>query len=67
MDNFDRICPGRYYADASLFINVAMVLHVFNITPPLDEEGRTIHIKPIMTNGTLSCVIVAILRLRVFN
>ena len=54
---FVRICPGRYYADASLFVNVAMVLHVFNIVPPLDKDGREIKIEPKMTNGILSCVI----------
>ena len=35
-----RICPGRYYADASLFINIAMILHVFDISPPLDKVPR---------------------------
>ncbi|KAI0712496.1 CyP450 monooxygenase [Earliella scabrosa] len=49
-----RICPGRYYADASLFVNVAMVLHVFGISPPLDKDGREIKIEPKMTNGILS-------------
>ncbi|KAI0769927.1 hypothetical protein C8Q74DRAFT_859195 [Fomes fomentarius] len=31
------------YADASLFINMPMVLYVFNITPPLDEHGKATH------------------------
>ncbi|KAI0697621.1 cytochrome P450 [Cerioporus squamosus] len=34
-----RICPGRYFAQAGLFITVASVLHVFDITPPLDDQG----------------------------
>ena len=51
-----RLCPGRYYADASLFINVAMVLHVFDISPPLDKDGKAMNINPQMTNGLLSCV-----------
>ncbi|OBZ67818.1 O-methylsterigmatocystin oxidoreductase [Grifola frondosa] len=29
-----RICPGRHLADATFFINVASVLHVYNISPP---------------------------------
>ena len=51
-----RLCPGRYYADASLFINVAMVLHVFDISPPLDKDGKAMNVNPQMTNGLLSCV-----------
>ena len=51
-----RLCPGRYYADASLFINVAMVLHVFDISPPLDKDGKGMNINSQMTNGLLSCV-----------
>ena len=34
-----------------------MVLHVFNIVPRLDKDGREIKIEPKMTNGILSCVI----------
>ncbi|KAI0755203.1 CyP450 monooxygenase [Daedaleopsis nitida] len=49
-----RICPGRYYADAALFINIAMVLHVFDITPPpgsdVDSERNGFK----MTGGLLS-------------
>ena len=41
-----RICPGRHYAEAAQFINVASVLHVFDITPPLDETGKPIVIEP---------------------
>lgn len=36
----DRICPGRHLADASLLIMCASILHVFKISPPLDEDGR---------------------------
>ena len=36
---FDRICPGRHFAEASLFAYAASILHVFNICPPLDEHG----------------------------
>ena len=34
-----RICPGRYFAEASLFILAASLLHVFQIRPPVDERG----------------------------
>ncbi len=51
---YDRICPGRHFAEASMFVYVAMVLHVFNIGPPLDADGNPIHIEPKMTNGVVS-------------
>ena len=47
----DRICPGRYFAENGLFINIASVLHIFDITPPVDEEGREIKIEPRVSNG----------------
>ncbi|KAM5536785.1 hypothetical protein V8D89_009503 [Ganoderma adspersum] len=49
-----RICPGRHFAEAGLFIIVASVLHVFDITPPLDERGRPIEITPGQTDGIIS-------------
>ncbi|TFK92563.1 O-methylsterigmatocystin oxidoreductase [Polyporus arcularius HHB13444] len=48
-----RVCPGRHFAEASLFINTASLLHVFNITPPLDEDGKPIKIAPAMTDGII--------------
>ncbi len=41
-----RKCPGIYFAQSALFINIAMSLHVFDITPALDEEGHVIVIEP---------------------
>ncbi|KAI0366792.1 cytochrome P450 [Pilatotrama ljubarskyi] len=35
-----RICPGRHFADASMFIIVSSVLHAFTIDPPLDTDGK---------------------------
>jgi cytochrome P450 len=34
-----RICPGRHFADATLFIVVASVLSVFDIRRPDSESG----------------------------
>ncbi|RDX45836.1 cytochrome P450 [Lentinus brumalis] len=48
-----RVCPGRHFAEASLFINTASLLHVFDITPPLDEDGKPIRIEPAMTDGII--------------
>ncbi|PIL22777.1 cytochrome P450 [Ganoderma sinense ZZ0214-1] len=49
-----RTCPGRYFANSSLFINIAFILHTFNITPPLDEQGKAIVIEHTMTETLTS-------------
>ncbi|PIL22985.1 cytochrome P450 [Ganoderma sinense ZZ0214-1] len=49
-----RTCPGRHFGLAALFINVASVLHTFNISRPLDDCGREIVIEPRMANGFVS-------------
>ncbi|KAI8994215.1 CyP450 monooxygenase [Trametes punicea] len=48
-----RVCPGRHFADAGLFITVASVLHVFDISPPLDD-GHPVDIKHEQSHGFLS-------------
>ena len=49
-----RLCPGRHFADASLLAIVSMVLHVFNITPPVDENGEGIKVLPRMDSSFVS-------------
>ncbi|KAI0332173.1 cytochrome P450 [Cubamyces sp. BRFM 1775] len=49
-----RCCPGRYFADAMLYIIIATVLHVFDISPPLDENGRPIKTKYEQCHGFVS-------------
>ncbi|CDO71706.1 hypothetical protein BN946_scf184915.g50 [Trametes cinnabarina] len=49
-----RICPGRHLAIPSLFINIASVLHVFDISLPLDENGQPIQIKYEQGHGLIS-------------
>ncbi|RPD64505.1 cytochrome P450 [Lentinus tigrinus ALCF2SS1-7] len=34
-----RICPGKHFAEASLFMVCASILHTFIISPPVDEAG----------------------------
>ncbi|KAI0763639.1 cytochrome P450 [Trametes elegans] len=50
------ICPGRYLALQSLFINIASLLHVFDISLPLDERGQPIPIEHEHAHGLLSRV-----------
>ncbi|KAK8927190.1 hypothetical protein H634G_01854 [Metarhizium anisopliae BRIP 53293] len=44
-----RICPGRYLADAAIFLTVAQILAVFNVSKALDDEGK--EIEPVVTSG----------------
>lgn len=37
-----RICPGLYLADNSIFLAVATMLAVINITKARDEQGKEI-------------------------
>ncbi|GJE96471.1 cytochrome P450 [Phanerochaete sordida] len=37
-----RICPGRHFAQMSLFLYIAQVLAVFTIERPVDERGRAV-------------------------
>ncbi len=41
-----RICPGRHFANDALFLAVASVLHVFNIGPPMGEDGKALPVAP---------------------
>jgi len=40
-----RICPGRHFVDATIFIVTASILSVFNVTKAKDENGREIPVK----------------------
>ncbi|KAI1788178.1 cytochrome P450 98A3 [Ganoderma leucocontextum] len=40
-----RICPGRHFAESTLFILCASVLSVFEIGPPVGEDGTPIAFK----------------------
>ena len=40
-----RICPGRHFVDATLFIVASSILSVFNITKAKDANGHEIPVK----------------------
>ena len=52
-----RICPGRYFAEDALFISVACALHVFDIGPPLGDDGRPIKSEHVQSDTLASCVL----------
>lgn len=37
-----RICPGRFFADDSMWLALASILHLFNISKVMDAQGRDI-------------------------
>ncbi|KIJ43395.1 hypothetical protein M422DRAFT_169954 [Sphaerobolus stellatus SS14] len=49
-----RICPGRHLADQSLFSIISSVLAVFDITLPLDKDGKPCKLECEMTSGAIS-------------
>ena len=44
-----RICPGRHFVDAEIFIFTSSVLSVFNVTKAKDENGNEIPVKAAVT------------------
>ena len=51
-----RVCPGRHFLDASLYMAVSNVLAVYNIKPPNDDEGNEVKLREEVTGGMLSSV-----------
>ncbi|KAH9847899.1 cytochrome P450 [Lenzites betulinus] len=49
-----RVCPGKYFAEDSLYLTVASILHVFDIGPPIDEAGQPIMIEYRLKDGLLA-------------
>lgn len=48
------MCPGRYFSDNSLFAIVSSVLAVYNIAPPVGEDGKLVKLTAEVTSGLLS-------------
>lgn len=39
-----RICPGRFFADAGLYLNIVQTLAVFDVGKAVDESGKEIEV-----------------------
>ena len=50
----DRICPGQFFAENSLFITTASILHTLTIDYARDERGQSIVPDVSMTYGVVS-------------
>ncbi|KAG6918792.1 hypothetical protein DXG01_011544 [Tephrocybe rancida] len=48
-----RVCPGRYMAEAQLWISIACMLTVFDITCGFDDFGRSLEPKANFTSGLI--------------
>ena len=53
----ESACPGRRFAESSLFIVIASILHTLNISPPIEDGGEAAlpSVKEV-TTGFLSLV-----------
>ena len=49
-----RICPGRFFAEASVFTMLSNILHTFTIEAPKDADGNAIRLDVEMTDGVVS-------------
>ena len=51
---FFRICPGRHLADNTLYSIVSCLLAVYDIKPPVDDQGNIIKFEADFTSEFLS-------------
>ncbi|EJD37771.1 cytochrome P450 [Auricularia subglabra TFB-10046 SS5] len=49
-----RICPGRYFAEAEVWLMMTSVLYCFDITPAKDASGADIVPNEVMCSGVVS-------------
>ena len=52
-----RVCPGRYFAQNTLSIIAASILHAFKVTPGLDSDGQPVQVDVQMVGGLLAYVL----------
>ena len=51
---FPSICPGRHLSDSSLYSILSCLLAVYDIKPPVDDQGNTLKLEPEFTSGLLT-------------
>lgn len=49
-----RICPGRFFANDSLWAAAAVILSAFRFEKAKDSSGNEIEINPVFHHGALS-------------
>ena len=51
-----RVCPGRHFAENTLFIAVSSMLHVFKMGRAVGDDGKEVPIPGTFTSGMLWCI-----------
>ena len=51
---FPSICPGRHLSDNSLYSIASCLLAVYDIKPPVDDQGNILKLEPKFTTGLLT-------------
>lgn len=49
-----RVCPGRFFADAGLYLNIVQTLAAFKISKAVGEDGKEIDVKVSPSPGILT-------------
>jgi cytochrome P450 len=49
-----RVCPGRFFADSSLYINIVQTLATFNLGKAVGDDGREIEVNARPKPGVLT-------------
>ncbi|KAH7913805.1 cytochrome P450 [Hygrophoropsis aurantiaca] len=49
-----RVCVGRYFADASVWIAITLLLATFEFQKPVDPNGQDVDVVPEFTSGITS-------------
>ena len=49
-----RVCPGRFFADSSLFLNILKSVACFNISKAVAKDGKEIEVDPQPKAGLLT-------------
>ncbi|KAI6785041.1 uncharacterized protein J7T54_008135 [Emericellopsis cladophorae] len=49
-----RVCPGRHFADASIYLNIVQALATFNMEHAVDAAGNKIPVQAHDTHGILN-------------
>ena len=45
-NGFDSICPGRFFADTTVWLAMVRILAVFDISQLKDADGNVLHPRP---------------------
>ncbi|KAI6117223.1 cytochrome P450 [Pisolithus croceorrhizus] len=50
-----RVCPGRFFADHSLWVATAVMMSTLEFGQAKDSFGKYIEVEPVFPNGLISC------------